>query len=794
MKLCGKLGSEAALRQQTQEVWRDQGHSRADVERFGQNKPVAFNQAVETQKISTRQAVTVVAPKSGASTVCATTVEHCKKVKANTNTAVTSSPEGSLCQSPKEDVGSATRGLIKRIHIPIKSQPQPLQEPSLEDPHVEFSFAAAARSVAASIVSSSDVSTASCGSGKSDTSSAGPWPLAGSPSSALCEMSLTSAVECDSSQSDITESCDAECSTSALRSQLTRSGRSGNLVVQRFRRPSLDGAAGFVSEISEVDLEEEIDQLDQKICRATSLLKTNNSPVPGFFSRCQERAEQRDSRLLQLREQLDRHATGAVRGMWTPDSSIGTSVGASVGAGSGRSSSCSGLERGRSELCAPAIGGACENLFARGEVWLERKRRREKELREESLRREVSECTFRPKTRSGSKSPGRRPSSPALVRAVTPDQAQKFFDRHMAWKQRLDSDYERQRRESREAMEREEDEIRQAAGAGAARALQRALRRSNSATPASGKAAGPEGVIAEFYERNVQWQRQRDECTEQRFVEELSRQMGSTPPRPRSRGTSPAPAATQGVSPRCASSQGMNSTRTWPHGVAPPRAASRSVTPPPAGSRSRSASVGTSRLREPSVHCDGSALLASSSCLIRPASSSTSVVGSLPGCSVDSQPAPSSASQAAMWRSRMPAQGQPIRAGPTWAEPSGRGERAEVFDHLQQLRQCLTASSAGRANGRSNWQRTIRVDGARMSGAGAAPLHAPPLSHVSTSDASAAPFGARGRARSPALPAHGCRTGAASTSHAILAPAPRFLLSRPSSPTSSSRVAGGRFS
>lgn len=70
--------------------------------------------------------------------------------------------------------------------------------------------------------------------------------------------------------------------------------------------------------------------------------------------------------------------------------------------------------------------------------------------------------------------------------------------------------------------------------------------------------------------------------------------------------------------------------------------------------------------------------------------------------------------------------GQPVRA--PWpaherkacVEPTDSGERLEVLGHLQTLRRCL-ASSQGR--GAAGWQRAIRVEVARLQGAGAAPLH-----------------------------------------------------------------------
>mmetsp|Transcript_59999 Transcript_59999/g.106773 ORF Transcript_59999/g.106773 Transcript_59999/m.106773 type:complete len:120 (+) Transcript_59999:1490-1849(+) len=49
----------------------------------------------------------------------------------------------------------------------------------------------------------------------------------------------------------------------------------------------------------------------------------------------------------------------------------------------------------------------------------------------------------------------------------------------------------------------------------------------------------------------------------------------------------------------------------------------------------------------------------------------------------------------------------------------------KFFSHLQALRQCMVASK-GRSQDVPSWQRALQVEGARLSGAGAAPLRPGP--------------------------------------------------------------------
>lgn len=202
-----------------------------------------------------------------------------------------------------------------------------------------------------------------------------------------------------------------------------------------------------------------------------------------------------------------------------------------------------------------------------------------------------------------------------------------------------------------------------------------------------------DNVFKRFYERNAKWQRARDARIEQMREEEIARQL-QPPPRPRS-----------ARSRSCDPGTGNSANRV--------------------GEKSQRTAVGKQE--------DVSAI----------------------GAGSTQQSFPNSSTEAAaQLQADQPLKNarQPVRAlrqdfGINMAD----GESAEVMDHLQALKRCLV-SSQSRNSG--TWQRTIRIETARLSGAGAAPLRASRLSASalpSTSATSSPTATARARTRSPAV-------------------------------------------
>merc|ERR1711988_1893214 len=125
------------------------------------------------------------------------------------------------------------------------------------------------------------------------------------------------------------------------------------------------------------------------------------------------------------------------------------------------------------------------------------------ELREQTLQTEISECTFKPI------------SSTSKIRAVTPDRARRLFERHLSWKQRLNDENDKQRKEKREANEREIRLLRRSASADAPRrsaSADAAFRLRGACQHATGNRCSEDvdTVFKQLYQRNRQWQRERD--------------------------------------------------------------------------------------------------------------------------------------------------------------------------------------------------------------------------------------------------------------------------------------------
>eukprot|EP00746_Dinoflagellata_sp_MGD_P004800 gnl/MRDRNA2_/MRDRNA2_109278_c0_seq1.p1 gnl/MRDRNA2_/MRDRNA2_109278_c0~~gnl/MRDRNA2_/MRDRNA2_109278_c0_seq1.p1 ORF type:complete len:742 (+),score=135.99 gnl/MRDRNA2_/MRDRNA2_109278_c0_seq1:62-2227(+) len=148
------------------------------------------------------------------------------------------------------------------------------------------------------------------------------------------------------------------------------------------------------------------------------------------------------------------------------------------------------------------------SIYTRGEAWLERKRQREKELREERARQEIFDCTFCPETHgiSGGDVGGRVVQKRSIP--ITKDQANEFFERNVAWKHKLD-----ERHKSRLKRRLEEDEVQV-----------QALRRSAS-TQAHPRIA-PDVVLTQFYERNIAWQSECEKRISQQYEDSIARQVG----------------------------------------------------------------------------------------------------------------------------------------------------------------------------------------------------------------------------------------------------------------------------
>merc|ERR1740129_427751 len=415
-----------------------------------------------------------------------------------------------------------------------------------------------------------------------------------------------------------------------------------------------------------------------------------------------------------------------------------------------------------SAVVGAAAGPA--SLFARGEAWRERKLIKEKELRQESLRQEASECTFHPGTvvtprRGESVSPARASTrGPALV---TPDRARRLFERQLSWRRRLDDDCERQRREKRQAAEREIRALRRSASAGPT-----SFRgpRASGGTPSSarggatvaaaaslssrGEASDPDNVFAEFYERNRMWQRARDERIEKLHDEEMQQQTS----RQWERGSQArthvrsASASLLRVGEPSSSRRGGGATEFVP--VDSPEELSQ----PPA-------------LKPEAANANG---------LLTPCARPDDVAQAPPEAAHFHAPRgrPVRASAAALSR---PASLAGAESGSTTvaaatndvpcAGVASTGEHVEIMQQMQALRRCLVSTqSRGAAAG---WQRALRVDSARLCGAGAAPLRAnatlldapePPLPpQPPPTIAVSVQAERRGRTRSPATVRGGIR-------------------------------------
>lgn len=173
------------------------------------------------------------------------------------------------------------------------------------------------------------------------------------------------------------------------------------------------------------------------------------------------------------------------------------------------------------------------SLYMRGEAWLERKRSRERSLREEAQRQEVSECTFQPKTFASASScaslSGTSALSTSYPRPMTPERARQLFDRQQTWRLRLDEESDRRRQEQRAEEEREVQLCRRAASAGPA------LRRREE------EALDADTAFANFHERNRRWQRERETRWEQLHDEVLRSHTRPSRSRPRSASETPRP-------------------------------------------------------------------------------------------------------------------------------------------------------------------------------------------------------------------------------------------------------------
>lgn len=169
------------------------------------------------------------------------------------------------------------------------------------------------------------------------------------------------------------------------------------------------------------------------------------------------------------------------------------------------------------------VGSGPLYVYARSEKWLERKRACEQVKREASIKQDMNQCTFHPRT---------TPRGIHSQTPVTQDRAREFFERHLSWRQRLDDAREEQRRLKREAGEREILALRQPS---TFRRMGQVTprRRSSSASPipqrmagAGAKRRGPsasdptrdqrEDVFQKFYERNCAWQRAREQDLKRR--------------------------------------------------------------------------------------------------------------------------------------------------------------------------------------------------------------------------------------------------------------------------------------
>eukprot|EP00929_Paragymnodinium_shiwhaense_P080121 TRINITY_DN41764_c0_g1_i1.p1 TRINITY_DN41764_c0_g1~~TRINITY_DN41764_c0_g1_i1.p1 ORF type:complete len:994 (+),score=208.92 TRINITY_DN41764_c0_g1_i1:131-3112(+) len=388
-------------------------------------------------------------------------------------------------------------------------------------------------------------------------------------------------------------------------------------------------------------------------------------------------------------------------------------------------------------LRAEATGPA--SLYKRGEAWLEKKRLREQEMRAQRLESEVSECTFQPSTAvpspRGGSSLAIRLQGASRTRAVTPDRARRLFERHLDWRQKLEDRCEEQRRRQRDSEEREIQEIKARAGSNPASARGSSPRRSCSsprgaaAAAAASRASSPalqatkapdlEGIFEEFHARNRRWQEARVRHLEQLHDEQCAKEAG--PRRSRSQERLPSP--------------GRRTPSTPGRRLASPRAGS-------CGPGERSSlrhsviEASSDRGSAPSV---STSLLVAAGLGVGPGSQSqgdgSSSAGAWTGIGAG-QPVRASWSLATAadegggtagdaTKTSAAAAAIPATAGAVAAPASPRlGERHEVLSHLQTLRLGLLHSQ-GRSS--AGWEKALRVETARLKGAGAAPLRGNPL-------------------------------------------------------------------
>lgn len=239
---------------------------------------------------------------------------------------------------------------------------------------------------------------------------------------------------------------------------------------------------------------------------SSSCKESSQPPLPNMFERSKIWVQKREERLQRLREM---HTAVA------PDAR--TKVRSSLREPSPKSSG-SAIQRDSPRSTTRGAYGSLgpPSLFARGEASREQKRVREKALREEAWRNEVSDCTFKPKSFGQS------------VRAVTPDRARRLFERHLSWKQRLDDDFEKQRQQKRQADEQEIKALQRSKSADAV------VRRCGSHPCSFSRMTSNDidSVFHDLYERNQKWQRARDARVEQMLEEDFSRQVQApNPPR-----------------------------------------------------------------------------------------------------------------------------------------------------------------------------------------------------------------------------------------------------------------------
>mmetsp|Transcript_119468 Transcript_119468/g.381146 ORF Transcript_119468/g.381146 Transcript_119468/m.381146 type:complete len:934 (+) Transcript_119468:105-2906(+) len=415
---------------------------------------------------------------------------------------------------------------------------------------------------------------------------------------------------------------------------------------------------------------------------------------------------------------------------------------------------------GRDGASSSSSSGA-PSLYERGEAWLARKRVREQVLRREKLENETCECTFRPAVSSA--------GGVQTPRSVTEDRARRLFERQLSWRQSLEEERARRRRERQEVEEAELQAQRRAASAGPRRAARR--RAASCGTPregpsstdhasGQGTARSVDEIFAEFYARSCLWQRGRDERVEQRQDEEFLRLTAAAsvqqlPPTTTAAAEDPAAPA------------------------APVARLRRGERPVAATGSARERLGGNQPVRaRPGVAASSAAALLDSLATARVRGGAGGGGAGDPEAAVPRQRAAEAwAAATATVPAAVGQEGQ--------AQGAEADERQEVLSHLSALRRCLSSSAAragataaaaaggplasggGSSSGASSrsrlglggaagWQRVLRVEGARLQGAGAAPLS------TRTSDGQG---GARSRRASPrpcsAGPSAGSASGAA---------------------------------